>query len=362
MRDSNLTIISDPLLSEFGPTRPVLLLAEELADRNFQVKIVSTQISMDVRRQVKSKNISFLSLQRGLSSADESLVWFKCWLDEALFLRNSRKVDELGFFVLNFSNTISVPANCWYAQGPPTVTLKNIREQLALQYRLLYGLSFKFLEFLDRRLTRRFAEISKFVVANSHYLSQIYHLFGVEVSKVIYPPLNCDFFRPRKGDLSLNYFLTYFGKETKLDIIRKLANLGIEIVVFGGKVHNAPKWMRTHPKIHFLGRVDNERLVSLYSSALITVYPFLDEPFGYIPVESMACGTPVLTFDKQGPSETVINGVTGWLAKTDKELIDLALKIWQRGYPSSMRKECRKRALLFDKEKIAKEWLKLLKQ
>ncbi len=49
------------------------------------------------------------------------------------------------------------------------------------------------------------------------------------------------------------------------------------------------------------GRVSDDELARLYANAKFTVFPFIHEPFGYVPVESMACGTPpVLTYDKQG--------------------------------------------------------------
>jgi len=48
----------------------------------------------------------------------------------------------------------------------------------------------------------------------------------------------------------------------------------------------------------------------------------------------MACRTPVLTYNRQGSSETVVNDVAGWLANSDEELVNLALKIWRYGYPS----------------------------
>jgi glycosyltransferase involved in cell wall biosynthesis len=74
----------------------------------------------------------------------------------------------------------------------------------------------------------------------------------------------------------------------------------------------------------------------------------------------MACGTPVLTYNRQGPRESVIDGVTGWLAN-DEELANLALKIWREGYPSWMRSRCRERALEFDVKVIAGKWLGVLK-
>ena len=61
-------------------------------------------------------------------------------------------------------------------------------------------------------------------------------------------------------------------------------------------------------------------------------------------------------------SETVINGVTGWLADSDEELIELALKIWRESYPSWMRSKCREKALEFDVKVIANRWLEVIKR
>jgi len=74
----------------------------------------------------------------------------------------------------------------------------------------------------------------------------------------------------------------------------------------------------------------------------------------------LACGTPVLTFNKQGPKETITNGETGWLANNDDELIKLAAKVWRKKYPKNLRKACRLSALRFDVDKIGKEWIDLL--
>jgi glycosyltransferase involved in cell wall biosynthesis len=86
----------------------------------------------------------------------------------------------------------------------------------------------------------------------------------------------------------------------------------------------------------------------------------MDEPFGYIPVESMACGTPVLTYAWQGPGETVVDGVTGWLAHDDAEIVKLATRLESDGYPNSMRNDCRSHGLNFDVRHIVKEWMKYI--
>jgi hypothetical protein len=41
-----------------------------------------------------------------------------------------------------------------------------------------------------------------------------------------------------------------------------------------------------------------------------------EEDFGIAPVESMACGRPVVALDRGGATETVEHGISGWLVDT----------------------------------------------
>jgi glycosyltransferase involved in cell wall biosynthesis len=56
-------------------------------------------------------------------------------------------------------------------------------------------------------------------------------------------------------------------------------------------------------RVDFLGYVAEDRLPDLYAHALALVYPSLYEGFGLPVVESMACGTPVLTSRSSSLSE-----------------------------------------------------------
>lgn len=58
-------------------------------------------------------------------------------------------------------------------------------------------------------------------------------------------------------------------------------------------------------KIHFLGYIETEQLVALYSLAAFFVFPSLYEGFGIPPLEAMQCGCPVITSNSSSLPEVV---------------------------------------------------------
>ena len=82
---------------------------------------------------------------------------------------------------------------------------------------------------------------------------------------------------------------------------------------------------------------------------------------GLVPIESMACGTPVLTYGRQGPASTVVNGVTGWLVDTPGQMIAKALEIWHRGESGLSSDACVRQSRLFSSRRMVEElvdWIK----
>lgn len=76
----------------------------------------------------------------------------------------------------------------------------------------------------------------------------------------------------------------------------------------------------SHGVKHF-GFVEDDRLMALlYSAADLFVIPSLQEAFGLTCLEAMACGTPVLGFDRGGIPDMVMHGFTGFSA--DKVSVD----------------------------------------
>jgi glycosyltransferase involved in cell wall biosynthesis len=72
-------------------------------------------------------------------------------------------------------------------------------------------------------------------------------------------------------------------------------------------------------RVVYLGSgLDDEQLRLVYGSMDVLVHPTgsLDENFGYVPVEAMACGVPVVGAAYGGLKDTVLHGQTGFLMPT----------------------------------------------
>ena len=79
-------------------------------------------------------------------------------------------------------------------------------------------------------------------------------------------------------------------------------------------------------RVTFLGRITEPEKLRLYARSLAVIYPPFDEDYGYITLEAMLSGKPVLTCtDSGGPLEFVVDGVTGAVTAPDATAIGAAL-------------------------------------
>jgi glycosyltransferase involved in cell wall biosynthesis len=351
----------DVMMDLGGSIRPAMYLANELIMKGHEVSMISPLMSERVEEGLRENNIEPINLRAKLfvKNLGSSLVWLEAWAREAFLKLNSRNISN-GPYVLNFSQVISAPSLVWYLQGPPSIALDDVEKEMPIGFRVAYNILKNFIKYADEKLVSRMGEISQFIIANSKYCAEMYSSFGVKSNDLIYPPIDCKIFQPSTANPSSDYVLTYFGKETKVSVIKKAANMGIRFKAFGAKMEFLDKTIIGHPNIEVLGRLSSGELVDAYSNALFTLFPFTHEPFGYVPLESMACGTPALTHNLQGPSEYVVDGYTGWLERSDDALVQKAVKLWKEGYPSCMRGNGVKEAMKFDKKFYLEKWLKVL--
>lgn len=75
----------------------------------------------------------------------------------------------------------------------------------------------------------------------------------------------------------------------------------------------------------------------LYDRCYALVFPSLSEPWGMVPVEAMASGKPVLAVNRAGPTETVQDGVTGFLLEPRPEVFAERMA-WLMEHPEEARR------------------------
>jgi glycosyltransferase involved in cell wall biosynthesis len=79
-------------------------------------------------------------------------------------------------------------------------------------------------------------------------------------------------------------------------------------------------------RTRFLGEIDDETLLEQYSGALGVVFAPYDEDFGYVTLEAFLAHKPVITtIDAGGPTEFVVDGVTGCVCAPQPEAIGAAM-------------------------------------
>lgn len=163
---------------------------------------------------------------------------------------------------------------------------------------------------LAKHNVKKYAAISENVKGRLSYFPT-----GTNVS-VLYPPPRLSGFRC-EGD-------EYLFTTSRLDGAKRIgllieamrhvkSNIPLLIGGSGPELENLKIIARDDSRVKFLGFLNDEQLLDYYANALAVLFVPYDEDYGYITIEAMKSGKPVLTVnDSGGPNEFVINGETGF--------------------------------------------------
>lgn len=186
------------------------------------------------------------------------------------------------------------------------------------------------------KIDRSNASFATYILANSYFSREsIMRAYGLN-SFVSYLGVDTTLFRPM--GLSRERFVLTVGGCTPTKgfdfIVRSLSRVGSSIrpklIVVSNSVNL--RWKscleelarRLSVDVEIRSLVEDEELILLYNSAELVVYaPYL-EPFGLVPLEAMACGTPVVAVREGGVRETVIHDRTGILVDRDEGIFSKA--------------------------------------
>ena len=80
--------------------------------------------------------------------------------------------------------------------------------------------------------------------------------------------------------------------------------------------------IKVSPWVEFIGEIGDAQKSEFLSSAHVLLFPInWPEPFGLAMIESMACGTPVIGFDRGSVPEVVEDGLSGFVVGNEAAAI-----------------------------------------
>lgn len=199
-----------------------------------------------------------------------------------------------------------------------------------------------------------------FFIANSNYTARrIKKIYGRD-AEVIYPPVNITNFPLSEN--KENFYLTasrmvpYKMIPMVIEAFSLLPDRKLVVIGDGPDYGKAKKLAKGHKNIRLLGYQPTEVLREYMQKAKAFIFA-AEEDFGIMPVEAMACGTPVIAFARGGATETVVDGKTGLFfhEQTPQALIE-AIKHFEKIEDKLDPKEIRKNAEKFSEENFKRKF------
>lgn len=174
----------------------------------------------------------------------------------------------------------------------------------------------KLYEFLIRKIRMRIDlrnfRSAKKILANSKFSKEfIKRSYGKE-SIVCYLGVDTNFFKPKNRIKTIDV-LFIGNKNNGYDLLRKLSIINDRLKVRA--------IFRENGKSH----ISDKELVEIYNNSKVLVALNRNEPFGLIPLEAMACGTPVIAVEEGGYRESIVNNKTGFLIPRDANMLFVAV-------------------------------------
>jgi UDP-glucose:tetrahydrobiopterin glucosyltransferase len=130
------------------------------------------------------------------------------------------------------------------------------------------------------------------------------------------------------------------------DAVAAVAQTGTTLKIWG-VIQDPEYWAQIQQRypnapIDYQGFLPTDELQqALGQTRGLIMTPHWVEAFGNVAIEALACGVPVIAYDRGGPAEIVVSGQTGWLV-TQGDVAGLAAAIGKLGQID--RAACRRRA------------------
>ena len=218
----------------------------------------------------------------------------------------------------------------YYSHDPKKGLLEPLLMDWALSFRISYFISNAGYRLLLSRVAGKFESIA----TNSEYTAErLRKQLRREDINVIYPGIKItDYYDGSDGKYFLfvgrvdpkkriEYAITAFKLFSRLNNQYKLF-LALSGSSNSNYFRNIEREIKNNNNIEIVWNSDERRLKSLYAESTAVLFSSKEEPFGLVPLEGMASYKPVISVNEGGPRETIIDGKTGFLVNSPKEMAE----------------------------------------
>lgn len=205
-------------------------------------------------------------------------------------------------------------------------------------------------------------------VANSKFIARRIHKVYGRDADVIYPPVDTDRFTLREKKDDFYFTASRMVPYKKIDlIVEAFAHMpNKRLIVIGDGPDMQKIKSKATSNIEILGYQPNNVMQDHMQRAKAFVFA-AEEDFGITPVESQACGTPVIAFGKGGALETInsihsANPTGTFFDKQEVSSVIAAVDDFEQNRDLFLPENCRNQALKFSNQRFHSEINQYVKQ
>lgn len=178
-------------------------------------------------------------------------------------------------------------------------------------------------EWLVKRYSKASSKLAQKIIAvSNHTKSGLLQAHGEMVVSVIYNWVDTETFKPavsaprRSGAFRL-LFVGNLTQRKGADLLRPIMEaLGSDFELTCVSGLRGKSSLAIGGNIHIRAQLSGDALIRAYQEADALLFPTRLEGLGYVALEAMACGKPVIASNNSALPEVVENGVTGLLCET----------------------------------------------
>jgi glycosyltransferase involved in cell wall biosynthesis len=334
-----------------GAEKHVYYVAQGLAEQGIDVHIYTLEADDATAEEYGRLDHDHITLHevpyRDLGMGRLNFIEFT-----ALLKRHWSDLDDMD--VVHSHGVFPVALYSFFTDTPLVVTTHGLEE-----YRHAH-LKWPLLPFnlVDKLAARR--NVDRFVALSPGNADDIQQYLGVERDRITEIPngVDTDFFEPKDtNDLEDTYDLKenvvvavsrlveYKGHGLLVEAVNEMANTSL--VIAGDGPYRDEMEEKAGPDVHFAGRVDEDMLPHYYSLGDVFALPTFGEGMPLSILESLACGTPVVSTAVGAIPDVVTDDVGRVVAPQDTDALRQALAelFSDRERLNEMTETCRTRAV-----------------